>query len=172
MIHLAVGSVYAQKYPVTDMNAFMQGIIAPDRAQDKAKSHYGPYSSRPDLQSFIEEHPAFDAYTEGYFVHLLTDHLFYNRFLEKWDPQIYDDYNRLNAGIIQRYGITLPAEIKDVVKYKTGPLVLLDENRIYGFIEAAGNVDVRRVLQDKDYTLEEAFRSFSEHYKDTAVSEV
>lgn len=161
VIHLAVGSVYAQKYPITDMNAFMRGIIAPDRAQDKATSHYGPYSSRPDLQSFIEKKPVFDAYTEGYFVHLLTDHLFYNCFLEKWEPQIYDDYNRLNAGIIQKYGITLPNEIKDVVKYKTGPLALLDEKQICAFIEAAGSVNVRRVLQDKDYTLEDAFRSFS-----------
>ena len=50
-----------------------------------------------DLNKFVQEHSNFDSYTEGYFLHLATDHLFYNRFLKTWNKSIYEDYNLLNA---------------------------------------------------------------------------
>ena len=84
----------------------------------------------------------------GYVIHLAVGNLFYNRFLEKWVPQIYDDYNRLNAAIIEKYSVVLPPEISGVVKYKTGDLALLDRERVFRFIDAAGKTDVRALFRD------------------------
>ena len=39
-IHLAIGNLYAKKHDIKDKKAFNMGIIAPDFAKDKEKSHY------------------------------------------------------------------------------------------------------------------------------------
>ena len=128
MIHLAVGKVYEQNNRIKDIKAFESGIIMPDLLPDKSKSHYGKHSSRPDLNSYIAEtNGNLDSYQEGYFLHLVTDYLFYNKFLQEWNPDIYEDYDRLNSRIMQKYGISIPEEIKQIVKFKSGNLSLLNE---------------------------------------------
>ena len=55
VIHLAVGKVYSQNNEINDLERFKEGIIAPDIEEDKSKSHYGPYSSSPGLNEFLEK---------------------------------------------------------------------------------------------------------------------
>ena len=81
VIHLAVGKVYSQNNEINDLERFKEGIIAPDIEEDKSKSHYGPYSSSPGLNEFLEKQGIKDSYNEGYFLHLLTDYLFYNKYI-------------------------------------------------------------------------------------------
>ena len=94
MIHLAIGSVYAQNNEIEDLQSFYKGIIEPDMIDNKSKSHYGLVTSQPGLNKFIKLNGISTSYKEGYFLHLLTDYLFYNRFLENWNPDIYNDYVR------------------------------------------------------------------------------
>ena len=146
VIHLAVGKVYLRDNKVENVTEFERGIIAPDIVADKSKSHYGPDSAEPDLNRYIELNREFDDFKEGYFLHLLTDHLFYNRFLQEWSPDIYDDYNKLNRAIVQRYGIIIPKEVQDIVKYEVGRPKILDEDRLYKFIETVGKINIRELF--------------------------
>ena len=149
VIHLAVGKVYSKKNKIKNIEDFERGIIAPDLIgkKDKSKSHYGPNSCKPDLNLFLKTNNILTDYNEGYFLHLLTDHLFYNKFLKMWNPNIYEDYDILNAGLIKKYGIILPEEIKDVVKFKSGNLNILNKDEICAFINSVGKIDIRKIVQ-------------------------
>lgn len=157
VIHLAVGKVYSQNNKINNLSEFQKGIIAPDMARDKCKSHYGPYSSQPDLKKYVELNKDLDEFKEGYFLHLITDYLFYNRFLTKWNADIYRDYNKLNSIIIKRYEIVIPEEIQCVVQYEDGIPSVLEENKLYRFINSVGKINIRRILSKKDVNFEKEF---------------
>lgn len=155
VIHLAVGKVYSYNNEIKNIGDFFNGIIAPDLAKDKAKSHYGPYSSKPNLEKFLKENGISDSFKEGYFLHLITDYLFYNRFLQRWNTSIYDDYDKLNKRIIEKYGLTIPKEIGNKVEFKVGNLSILEEDNVYRFIDSFGRVDIRDMVKKKDIYLRE-----------------
>ena len=54
MIHLAIGSVYAQNNEIEDLQSFYKGIIEPDMIDNKSKSHYGAVTSQPGLNKFTK----------------------------------------------------------------------------------------------------------------------
>ena len=154
-IHLAVGNVYKKNNNIKDIESFEKGIIAPDLNDDKKMSHYGPYSSRPDLSKFLQMNDISDSYNEGYFLHLVTDYLFYNKFLIKWNSDLYNDYNKLNYKIIKKYGVVIPKEIEDVVKYSDGKTSILNEKDVYSFIESVGKIDIRSIVEKDTQKVEE-----------------
>ncbi len=157
VIHLAVGKVYLKDNKVGNIREFERGIMAPDMVQDKSKSHYGPDSGRPNLNRYIELNGEFDDFKEGYFLHLLTDHLFYNKFLQSWYPEIYDDYNKLNSAIIKKYEIAVPEEVRNVAQYEEGIPQILKEDELYRFIEAVGKINVRKMLLSKNMNFDKEF---------------
>jgi len=150
VIHLAVGKVYEKNNKIEDIPSFERGIIAPDLALDKSKSHYGPYSSRPDLNRFLRMQGISSSYQEGYFLHLVTDFLFYNKFLTSWDSAIYEDYDRSNARIMCKYGIVIPEEIQRTIQFKEGTLRFFQEEELYGFIDLVGKINIRQMVLQKD----------------------
>lgn len=143
IIHLAVGKVYCKNNKIEDIQSFIKGVIAPDQEKDKRISHYGPNSSNPNLKEYMKQNPIFDSFREGYFLHLVTDYLFYNKYLEKWGISIYDDYDILNKRIIEKYKIEIPKEIENGVGYKDGKLSIIDENSLYEFIETVGKIKLK-----------------------------
>ena len=155
VIHLAVGKVYFQHNKINDLESFEKGIMAPDMQEDKSKSHYGPFSSSPGIKKFLEQKGISNSYDEGYFLHLLTDYLFYNKFLNKWEKSIYDDYDIINENIIKKYGIEIPKEIQEKVRFKQGNLTILNEDEIYKFIELVGKINVRQIISKKGNKVEE-----------------
>lgn len=153
VIHLAVGKIYSQNNKIDDLNSFEEGIIAPDMSENKAKSHYGQYSSSPGLNEFIQANGISCSYDEGYFLHLVTDYLFYNRFLNKWDTAIYDDYDKLNSRLMKKYGIKLPEDVKKKVKFEAGEPGILKEDNLCKFINSVGKIDVRQIVSKRDINL-------------------
>lgn len=149
IIHLAVGKVYSSNNEIKNTEEFYNGIIAPDLQQDKAKSHYGPCSSEPNLEKFLKENGISDSFHEGYFLHLVTDYLFYNKFLARWDTSIYDDYDKLNKRIIEKYGIRIQKEIENKVGFKVGDLSILKEDNVYEFIEFVGKLHIKDMVKNK-----------------------
>lgn len=154
VIHLAVGKVYEENNKINNKMEFEKGIIAPDMASDKAKSHYGLYSSQSNLNEYIRLNRKFDEYKEGYFLHLLTDYLFYNRFLTRWDSSIYNDYNKLNQILIKKYDISIPKEIQQIVKFESGNTEILKRDKLYRFIDSVGKIDIRAILLKEDINFE------------------
>lgn len=153
VIHLAIGKRYVDINHVIDVNGFLKGCIMPDLL-DKGKSHYGDSSSNPDFQKFLTANQLNTAYNQGYLLHLITDYLFYNRYLREFSEEIYHDYNKLNEFLIKKYNIDIPPEIRKMVGYEKGKPKILTEDSICRFIEAIANIDLQKCKNLQQYLQE------------------
>lgn len=120
VMHLAVAEEYLrkQKKVKENYNDFIEGVIFPDSVTDKSLTHYGQKSSLANLYNFLKENDLKDSFKRGYFLHLLTDYLFYNKYLDRCSKDIYNDYDILNRKLIEKYKVKLPEKIKKYVFFK------------------------------------------------------
>lgn len=160
VIHLAVANEYERKHKkqIKNHSEFINGIIYPDNVSDKLLTHYGKNSANSDLKKFIEEHNIEDDFEKGYFLHLITDFLFYNKCIEYFSKDIYNDYDILNKMLEEKYKVILPDEIKDKVFYKEGELKLLNLDSIIKLIDETSEYDLdyikQEILKGNKYWLE------------------
>lgn len=166
VIHLATGKEYIKnnREDIQDVNKFLNGIIIPD-ILSKPESHYGKDTATPDLDAYLKSHPTLDDFNKGYFLHLITDYLFYNKFLKipEFLPEIYDDYDKSNKLLIEKYKIDIPEEIKSVVQFKDGDLKILDFKSICEFIETIGKMNIPELL--KSYKHHNIYKSIEGTYE-------
>ena len=104
VIHLAVAEAYIEKHPgsIKNYEEFIQGVIFPDSVSDKSITHYGEKSSKVNLKKFLDDKEIDNDYNKGYFLHLVTDYIFYNHFLEVFSKDIYNDYDVLNEKLQEK----------------------------------------------------------------------
>lgn len=113
VIHLAVGEEYIRKHKKKEeYNEFIKGIIFPDSVRDKSETHYGESSSKTNLYDFLKDVKVDTSFNRGYFLHLLTDYLFYNRYIDTFSKDMYNDYDILNKKLMGKYNVTLPKEVE------------------------------------------------------------
>ena len=122
VIHLAVAEAYIKKHPkdIDDYNQFVEGVIFPDSVSDKSITHYGEKSSKVNLKWFLKENKINNDYNKGYFLHLVTDYIFYNKFLVCFSKDIYNDYDILNKKLQEKFDVKIPENIKEKIFYKEG----------------------------------------------------
>ena len=159
VIHLAVAEEYIKKHngQIKDYEEFITGVIYPDSVKDKSITHYGEKSSKVQLKEFLKDHDIKDCFEKGYFLHLITDYLFYNNFLEYFSKEIYEDYDISNKYLIEKYKVKIPNDIINKVFYKNGNLKLFTIESISMFIEKVSEYDVEYVKKEvlnnkKDWT--------------------
>lgn len=159
VIHLAVAEKYIKKNPndIENYDEFIAGVIFPDSVSDKSLTHYGPKSSKVNLKAFLDENNIESSYNKGYFLHLVTDYIFYNKFIEYYSKDIYNDYDILNKDLMKRFNVKLPEEVKDKVFFKEGKTKILDLDSTIKFIEGVAQynlIDIKkRVLDNDEYWL-------------------
>ena len=141
-IHIAVAKKYLENHSYENEEEFIKGVIAPDLLE-KPASHYGEATSKPGLGEFVINNNLDSSFNRGYLLHLYTDKVFYQQFLDmrEFKKDIYNDYDILNKRIIEKYGIDIPEQIKDIVSMKKGKTKLLVENEVFDFIERISQVD-------------------------------
>lgn len=160
VIHLAVAESYIKKHEddIKDYNRFIEGVIFPDSVSDKSITHYGEKSSKTDLKAFLEDNKINNDYNKGYFLHLITDYIFYNKLLKYFSKDIYNDYDILNEKLQKKFNVTLPENIKDKVFYKEGKTKVLKLENIIKFIEDVSDYKLdeikERILDNDNYWLE------------------
>lgn len=155
VIHLAVAQEYLRKNKKQEeYKEFIKGVIYPDSVKDKSLTHYGPKSSKVDLKKFLEHNNIDNSYQRGYFLHLVTDYLFYNKYLDIFTKDIYDDYDILNSGLIQKYNVDVPLEVKDCIFYKEGNTKILSKKLAEKVIEEVSSLDLdvvkKEILENPD----------------------
>ena len=159
VIHLAVAEEYKKNYPsdIDNYEKFINGIKYPDSVKDKSLTHFGPKSSKVNLKAFFTEKDILDSFNKGYFLHLVTDYLFYNKYLELFSKEIYNDYDILNNNLVKRYNIKITEDIKDKVFFKEGKTKILKESEVIKFIESTAKYrleDIKeKVLSNDEYWL-------------------
>ena len=137
VIHLAVAESYIKKHSqdIKDYNKFIEGVIFPDSVSDKSITHYGEKSSKVNLKKFLEKNEINNDYNKGYFLHLVTDYIFYNKFLEYVSLNIYNDYDILNKKLQETFEVKIPENIKEKVFYKEGKTKILEIEKVIKFID-------------------------------------
>ena len=151
VIHLAVGEQFLKNFPneIKSYEEFIKGIIYPDNVTDKSQTHYGPKSSKVNLNSFFEERDIIDDFNKGYFLHLVCDYLFYNKFLTVYSKKyIYDDYDILNRDIEIMFNVKIPDCIKDKVFYKDGQTKILNLKDTAEFIKKVASYNLNDIKKE------------------------
>ena len=121
VIHLAIAQEYLKKHKKDFSEDFILGSIEPDFTSDKSKSHFGKSPAYTSLSNYLKHNKPISDFDKGYFLHLVTDYLFYNYYVENFKkPQIYDDYDFTNQFLINKYNVLLPVQVKDKVFFKNG----------------------------------------------------
>lgn len=146
-IHLAVAKLYLEKHPKIKQDVFNRGVVMPDLLK-KPESHYGMATSSPNLEKFKSTNNLQDDFKKGYYLHLKTDYLYYNEFItkEQFTEKIYDDYDKINQAIIERYQLDIPEEVKEYVKFQFGTPSILHIEEVILFIDILGNLELEEML--------------------------
>lgn len=152
IIHICVAKKLKEHLKINNEYDYYLGSIAPDIAkqvgQTKQKSHflYNEKEDVPNIKMFEDKYPNYKSndFLLGYFIHLYTDKLWFDRFMEKLyfrsciklldgtvinvDEDkiidlIYQDYTNLNIRLIDEYELDLSLFYEEFKK----PNVKMDE---------------------------------------------
>lgn len=151
VIHLAIAEEYLKKHKNNheDYHQFIEGVIFPDSVTDKSLTHFGKKSSKSNLFNFLEENKLENSFQRGYFLHLLTDYLFYNKYIDTMTDDMYNDYDLLNEMLIQKYKVILPEKIKEFVFFKNnGSLKILSPALVEKIIKEISDMNLYAIEKD------------------------
>ena len=81
-MHLAVAKLYLKNHPEEDVDEFVKGSIEPDLVpyNEKGRTHYGLHAAWSNPAKYLQENGRSieNSRKRGYFLHLITDYLFYH----------------------------------------------------------------------------------------------
>lgn len=150
VIHLAVAEEYLRNHKdiKEEYNEFIEGVIYPDSVKDKSETHYGKLSALSNLYEFLNDKKLDNSFNRGYFLHLLTDYLFYNHYISYTSKDIYNDYDILNKRLIEKYKVKIPDKIKDKIFFKEGVLKILSLEVVEKVIEDVSKLDIDTISEE------------------------
>jgi hypothetical protein len=165
VIHLTIAKEYIKKHKIDNRIEFLKGTIAPDGNKNKVESHYSIHgtSSGANLYLYLKDNKLDNDYNKGYFLHLLADLLFYNkyfRFIEedRLDiDEIHRDYDRINKYMLEEFDfkedeIELIQNKYWIVENEEPKYLKID--KINEFIDIVSNYDIdslaNNVIQMKE----------------------
>lgn len=150
VIHVAVAQEYLRKNRTNeDKDQFIKGTIAPDFVKPKSQSHYGKSPAYTNLNRFLENNNLDTSFQKGFFLHLITDYLFYNYYLDEFSKEfIYDDYDILNKRLIEKYNVKVPEEALFSVFYKEGETKILDFELACKIIDEISTYKIENIVKE------------------------
>ena len=152
VIHLATANEYIRKNKdeIKNKEEFFKGCIAPDQTskENKKITHYGNGSAEVELRKYLKSKNPDSDFEKGYFLHLITDYIFYNKLLECISKQIYNDYDILNESLIKKYKVILLDEIKDSIFYTNGETKILSKELAEKTIEIVSSLTLDEVKNE------------------------
>lgn len=170
VIHLAVAKKYLEKNPSLDYKSVIAGTLYPDAADDNDKSHYTDLNRGSDnvshvrgkvsLYAFLVEHESLNDFELGWFLHLVTDYLFFeecftteyllNNSYVSFCKDLYYAYDCLNIYIPEKYHITendyadYPSEYYPGIPYQD---CILPKDMIDDFITRVSSVCIDKYIK-------------------------
>ena len=172
VIHIATAKKYIEKHKTEIKNEeeFIKGVIAPDMnekldgpSEDKSKTHYGKwgkYEVTTYIDKFLND-TSIDMskdFWKGYFLHLLADHYFYNKYFKeehqemiKNNDRFYYDYDCLNKELIEEYKIEVLDNIKEFMNFFDAEPKYLKKSKLVDFINQIANMDIEEKVETIKY---------------------
>ena len=149
VIHLAVAQEYLKYNREDDEKNFLYGSIQPDFVTPKSISHYGKSPSFTCLKNFLLSNEINTSLKRGQFLHLITDYLFYNHYLPRFDRQeMYHDYQVLNKPIIEKYNVNVIEEAKEYSKSIEGNTNILSYEMACKMIDEISMLNLEKVKEE------------------------
>ena len=156
VIHLAVAQEYLKHNTEENEKDFLYGSVQPDFVLPKSISHYGKSPSHTNLKNFLLDNEIDTSFKRGCFLHLITDYLFYNHYLEYFSkPEIYDDYDVLNKPLIEKYNVNVIEEAKQYAHFGEGSTKILSfDTKVLSYelackvIDEVSKVNLEQVKQE------------------------
>lgn len=169
-IHLAVVKCYLKKHPELDYEKVIAGTLYPDATDDKDQSHYTDSNrgednvshirSKVNLYSFLEDHQNLNDFEIGWFLHLVTDYLFFEECFsttyllensyEDFCRDLYFAYDHLNLYLSEIYHIekddykAYPSELYPGRPYED---CILPKEMINSFIKRVSNLNLEEYVK-------------------------
>lgn len=154
VIHIAIGQEYLKKQNKNYSEEFIKGTIAPDFTDDKSKTHYGKSPRYTNLKKFLDNNKIDTDFNKGFFLHLITDYLFYNYYIESTGKSgLYNDYDITNKNLIEKYNVILLDNVKDKVFFKEGTPEILTLELSCKIIDEISNVDLEKIKEEVNQNL-------------------
>ena len=85
---------------------------------------------------------------KGYLLHLVTDYLFYNKYLEFFSKDIYNDYDVTNKELIDKYNVTILDTIKDKVFFKDGDTKVMSIDLAKKVIDEVSELNLEEIINE------------------------
>ena len=149
VVHIAVAQEYLKKHNKNFSEDFILGSIEPDFTTDKSKTHYGKSPAYTNLKNYLDNNTIRTDFEKGYFLHLVTDYLFYNYYVENFEkPQIYYDYDFTNRAITEKYNLFLPDKIKDKIHFEQGTPKILTLPLAYKIIDEISALNLEDIEKE------------------------
>ncbi len=169
-IHLAIAKKYLEKHPTLNYRDVISGTLYPDAADNNDESHYTNLNRGNDnishvrgkvsLYSFLKNHKYLNDFELGWFLHLITDYLFFEECFdteyllensyEQFCKDLYFAYIHLNLYLSEKYNITkddyidYPSEYYSGVSYKE---CILSKDLIDTFINRVSSIDIEKYIK-------------------------
>lgn len=173
MIHLIIAEKYCKLHSVENENEFIMGNLAPDMVEDKEQAHYvedidhksymDAVLNRVNLEKFCHYNILSSDYTKGFFLHLITDYIFYNQYMSKISilkemdknyeyafvrEYVYDEFDKLTGVLQKKYPDIntdiLPPRSKIAINK---PLELFNENTVDNIIDFCANLNLTETFE-------------------------
>lgn len=170
-MHLVIAKLYLQKHPEENEEEFIEGSIAPDITKDKSVTHYGKATAWSNPAKYLQanDRKIENSYERGYFLHLITDFLFYHKLVDieeidarfikdesvkdKWIKNQRNDFSILEGEIRKRYNIEkyidrLPENIRKVMTSSEGELKVFERKSLFKFLEDMAQIDLDKMAEE------------------------
>lgn len=149
IVHIAVAQEYLKKHQKKFSEDFILGSIEPDFTNNKSQTHYGKSPAYTNLKNYLDNNKVYTDFERGYFLHLITDYLFYNHYLDTFEkPQIYYDYDFTNKAIVEKYNVFIPDKIKDKIHFENGTPKILTLPLAYKIIEEVSDLTIEDIEKE------------------------
>ena len=146
IMHLAIAQEYLKNNKEDDEKAFLYGSIQPDLVTPKSESHYAKAPSYTNLKNFLLENEIDTSLKRGQFIHLITDYLFYNHYLPRFDRKdMYNDYMVLNKPLIKKYNVNIIEEAKQYSHSIEGTTKILSYDMACNIIDEISELNLEQV---------------------------
>ena len=174
ILHQIIGEKYCEKKSISEKSELLSGNIAPDTLPtDKNANHYtsthgyetylDAIKDRVNLSAFCQMDNINTSYRMGYFLHLITDYIFYERLIinnpnfAKFikEPyfsslnKMYKEYDRIAYYVCNEHPNIdinqLPAFATTILEE---PLTLFTNEQISEFIEVCSNINIENIYSD------------------------
>jgi hypothetical protein len=143
VIHLAVAKEYMKHNEIQNEKEFLKGAIAPDMLNTK-DIHYGMKINNFDINEFKKDIGFDSSYGKGYYLHLISDYIFYYKYFLNLTKAVHADYDVLNEFLIKKYEVEIPTELIDIVKFNEGTPKFINLDLVCKFIDEVSKINLEQ----------------------------